>query len=207
MVLWRHGRTTWNASGRFQGQTDIDLDETGRAQAARAAAMLARLEPAVVVASDLRRARDTAAPLGSLTGLEVAVDPGLRETFAGYWQGLTFTEIRERHPEEALAWERGELDFRPGGGETRPEVAARAAAAVRTALAGVPPGGTLVVVSHGGATRVAMCELLGLPQASWTVLGALSNCCWSVLGESRVGWRLLEHNAGTLPEPVLSVEG
>lgn len=206
-MLWRHGRTTWNAERRFQGQTDIDLDDTGRAQAARAAAMLAALEPAVLVSSDLRRAADTAASLASLTGLAVRVDAGLRETYAGTWQGLTVPEIRQRWPEEFAAWVAGDVTCRPGGGEARPEVAARAAFAVRRALADVPPGGVLVAVTHGGAARVALCHLLGLPAESWGVLGGLSNCCWSVLREDETGWRLVEHNAGTLPQPVLTEEG
>ncbi|MGQ4443581.1 histidine phosphatase family protein, partial [Streptomyces violaceoruber] len=46
-------------------------------------------------------------------------------------------------------------------------------------------------------------RLLGLEPHSWESLGGLTNCCWSVLGEGARGWRLLEHNAGTLPEPVI----
>ncbi|WP_425472928.1 histidine phosphatase family protein [Vallicoccus soli] len=207
LVLWRHGRTTWNAEGRFQGQTDVDLDPTGVAQAERAGPMLAGLGPARVVASDLRRAQGTAAPLARATGLEVALDPGLRETHAGRWQGLRMAEIRERFPDEVARWDAGDPDVRPGGGESRRDVAARTTAALHRALEGVPDGGTVVAVTHGGAARIAVCAMLGWPTEVWNSLAVLSNCSWSLLAEGAHGWRLVEHGAGTLPEPVLSEEG
>ncbi len=77
-MLWRHGQTTWNVEHRFQGQTDIPLDETGEAQAEYTARRLATLRPDVIVASDLARAQQTAAPLGRLTGLKVVPDKDLR---------------------------------------------------------------------------------------------------------------------------------
>ena len=64
--------------------------------------------------------------------------------------------------------------------------------------------GLAVVVSHGAALRLGMSRLLGMPDELFGVLGPLSNCSWSVLGRRRDRWRLLEHNAGTLPEPILS---
>ncbi len=192
----------WNLERRYQGQTDVPLDETGIAQAERAARLLAALKPDAIISSDLQRAADTAAVLARLTGLEVSLDKGLRETYAGSWQGLTMAEIEERYPEEVAAWRRGE-PVRRGGGELETEVAERAVAAIQRGLAMIPPGGTLVAVSHGGAARVMIGALLGLDPSLWRVLGALSNCSWSVLGEGSHGWRLLEHNAGSLPQPVL----
>jgi probable phosphoglycerate mutase len=115
---------------------------------------------------------------------------------------LTRAEVDAAYPGEAAAWLRGE-DIRRGGGETNVEVAGRAVAAIEQALEKLPDRATLVVVTHGGAARVAIGSLIGLPPEHWRALGALSNCCWSVLGEQRGGWALLEHNAGTLPQPVL----
>lgn len=205
MVIWRHGRTAWNLLHRFQGQIDIPLDDVGIVQAERAARLLAALKPAAIAASDLSRARRTAESLAALTGLPVELDQGLRETYAGSWQGLDDDEIRTRFADQFAAWRRGE-PVRRGGGELEVEVAERMVAAIERALRrlderGEP--GTLVVATHGGAARVAIGQLLGLPSDNWHVLGGLSNCCWSVLGETSRGWRLLEHNAGTLPEPVM----
>ncbi|HET6687559.1 MAG TPA: histidine phosphatase family protein, partial [Jiangellaceae bacterium] len=125
IVLWRHGRTEWNASGRFQGQTDIDLDEIGRAQAWESARRLAALEPDLLISSDLRRTRDTMAALAEITGKPIQLDERLRETFAGEWQGLTGAEIASRYPEEYKAWRAGDPLLKVGGGETRQDVAER----------------------------------------------------------------------------------
>ncbi|MGP4000427.1 histidine phosphatase family protein [Streptomyces sp. 8N706] len=202
IVLWRHGQTAWNLERRFQGSTDIELTETGLAQARRSARLLAALQPDAIVASDLKRAATTAAELAAITRLEVEHDPGLRETYAGSWQGLTHEEIVERYGEQYAAWKRGE-PVRRGGGELETEVAERAAPVVERNVDKLPDGGTLVVVSHGGTIRTTIGRFLQLDPRSWEALGGLSNCCWSVLGEGARGWRLLEHNAGTLPEPVL----
>ncbi|MFC9290696.1 histidine phosphatase family protein, partial [Streptomyces sp. NPDC057052] len=152
--------------------------------------------------SDLRRAANTAAELAALTGLEVTHDEALRETYAGVWQGLTHEEIVSRFGDEYTAWKRGE-PVRRGGGELETEVADRSAPVVLRHAEKLPEDGTLVVVSHGGTIRTTIGRLLGLEAHNWESLGGLSNCCWSVLGEGARGWRLLEHNAGTLPEPVL----
>jgi probable phosphoglycerate mutase len=74
---------------------------------------------------------------------------------------------------------------------------------VREVVAGLSDGGLAVLVSHGGTIRSTLGRLLELPVAHWRVLGGLANCRWSVLEEGRGGWRLTEHNAGSLPEPVL----
>ncbi len=202
VVIWRHGRTGWNLSKRFQGSTDVPLDDVGRAQAARAARMLATLEPDLIISSDLSRARETADILAGFTDCDVLIDPSLRETYAGGWEGLTDVEIRAQFADEWAAGRRGEV-IRRGGGELDDEVVARVTAAIERALEKIPPTGTLVVVSHGGAGRLAIAGLLGLPKEHWSALGALANCSWSVLGQNTRGWRLYEHNAGTLPEPVL----
>jgi probable phosphoglycerate mutase len=201
LVLWRHGQTVWNAERRFQGQSDIPLDETGQAQAERAARLLAGLRPDLIVSSDLSRAASTAAPLARLTGLEVTLDKDLRERHGGCWEGLTDAEIRACYPAEHATWT-------PPDGEPSSVVADRVAGALHRTAAALGEGpagdGLAVVVSHGAALRLGMSRLLGMPQDLFGVLGPLSNCSWSVLGRRHGEWRLLEHNAGTLPEPILS---
>ena len=194
----------WNAERRFQGQSDIPLDETGQAQAMRAAGLLAALRPDMIVSSDLSRAASTAAALARLTGLEVTLDKDLRERHGGAWEGLNDVEIRERYPEAHATWT-------PPDGEPTTAVADRVAAALqRTAAAAAEQGrgtgrdGLAVVVSHGAALRLGMSRLLGMPDELFGMLGPLSNCSWSVLSFRYGRWRLQEHNAGTLPEPVLS---
>jgi len=198
----RHGQTTWNAERRFQGQSDIPLDDTGQAQAERAARLLAALGPDLIVSSDLVRAAATAAPLARLTGLDVILDKDLRERHGGCWEGLTDTQIRERYPVEHATWT-------PPDGEPSAAVADRVATALQRTAASVAEqvagrDGLAVVVSHGAALRLGMSRLLGMPDELSGVLGPLSNCSWSVLGVRWGRWRLQEHNAGNLPEPVLS---
>ena len=205
IAIWRHGRTAWNAEQRFQGQTDIPLDDTGVAQARRAAAMLASLPPSAIICSDLMRTQQTAEPLVELTGIEPLLDPGLRETFAGEWQGKTRPVLLQEYGEELHRWS-ADPHMRAGVvGETRLEVADRMVDAVDRGLAGIGVDGVLVVVTHGGAARAGIGRLLGLPPKHWAALGVLTNCSWSVLLENSPpgpAWRLQEYNAGSLPEPV-----
>lgn len=200
VVLWRHGRTDWNDDNRFQGHIDIPLNAVGREQASSAAARLASLHPEVIVSSDLSRAADTAQMLADLTGLSVLQTPQLRETHGGTWEGQYARDLKD--DPLYLEWLSGD-DAAAGGSETRSQVGDRAAAVVREVVAGLGPRGLAVVVSHGGTIRSTLGRMLELPVEQWRVFGGLANCCWSVLEEGRRGWRLTEHNAGSLPEAVL----
>lgn len=205
IVLWRHGQTDWNLENRFQGHSDIPLNPTGVAQARRAAALLLNLRPEKIISSDLSRARQTASALAEITGLEVAIDSGLRETNGGNWEGKTGAENRAADYERFVTWLDGN-DERAGEiGERRSEIADRAVTAIERALGEVS---TLIVVTHGGTARTIIGKLLGLPMNQWSAIGGLSNAAWSILenGHHRIGWTLVEHNAGSLPEPVLGEE-
>ncbi len=211
VVLWRHGQTTWNAEGRFQGQTDVSLDSLGRAQARRTAPLLARLEPDLLVSSDLSRAHHTAQALADVTGLTVDLDSDLRETHGGVFQGLTGAEIRQQYPLDWAAWASGDPHHRPPGGESRTDVAARMLAAVLRAAGRIVGDGLVVLATHGGAARLAVAQLIGLPLNRVGSLGVISNTAWTML-ERRRGpgadeWVLIEHNARTLPAPVTIEEG
>jgi probable phosphoglycerate mutase len=207
ILLWRHGQTSWNAQSRFQGHADIELDDVGRAQAARAAKMLRRLRPDRIVASDLKRARATAESRASLSGAEVMVDERLRETSYSSWEGLTAAEIDERWPGARDAWRAGG-DARPGGdGELRVEVGARVAEALSEHVADLPPGALLVAASHGGAVSSGIQTMLGVPPQYWPLVTGLGNCHWSLLEERpHGGWVLEEHNASSLPETIVGDE-
>jgi broad specificity phosphatase PhoE len=206
LVLWRHGRTEWNAAGRFQGQLDPPLDEKGRRQAALAAPYVAAgltPEDTVVVSSDLVRAAETARTLTGLLGVDIRLDERLREHGMGCWEGLTRAEVADRFPEQYADWMAG----RPvlgRGGEDPSAVAERAL----EALAELPSAGAAVVVTHGGTAGRLIERLLGLGPEHRRVFGPLGNCAWSELtvqGSSR--WRLLRHNSWVLPQPEGRVEG
>lgn len=206
VVFWRHGRTEWNAQRRFQGQTDIPLDEVGLEQASDAARLLVGVRPTRIISSDLSRAASTASALAELVNLDVRTFAGLRETNAGTWEGQTREALIANHGDELAAWAAGS-NLRPGGGETRTEVAQRVIDVINEELTTINERETLVVVTHGGSARAAIAMMMELPPEHWAALGVLSNCAWSVLSEkdSEYGpaWRLQEYNAKSLPVPAL----
>lgn len=196
LVLVRHGRTASNADGRWQGHSDVLLDELGRAQAEDAARGLqaAGEEPTRLVCSDLSRAVDTAAPIAAVFGLAAQPDPQLREVFAGTWEGRRKEDIRADEPERIAAWEAGQ-DLPVGGGERISAAAARGAVSISAHADGIESG-TLIVVAHGGLLRGATQILLGLRYGQ-VPLAVLRNGHWAVLFRGRDGrWRLDAWNLG-----------
>lgn len=199
LLLWRHGRTEWNATGRFQGQQDTPLDETGLSQAREAAPYLAAEQPTAIYASDLSRAVRTGRVLGDLTGLPVRTDPRLRETGLGDWEGLDRAGVAERFPEQFAAWTSGERS-NPGNGETAQDVARRARELVEELLGSET--GTVVLAAHGGSLKSLTASLIGLPPDAWSQLAPLRNCHWSELRLTDAGtWRLHAHNMYPLSDP------
>jgi probable phosphoglycerate mutase len=192
VLVWRHGRTAWNASGRFQGQLDPPLDDTGRAQARHAAQALAGELPAgtLVVTSDLVRARDTAQALADALGTDLRIDPRLREHSLGSWEGLTREDVARDLPEQYADWTSGR-PVRGRGGEDPVEVARRATAA----LTDLPAAPLAVVVTHGGTGGRLIEALLGLGPEHRRILGPLGNCHWTELAHQGSRWRVLRHNA------------
>ncbi|MGY1803852.1 histidine phosphatase family protein [Blastococcus sp. SYSU D00922] len=205
LVLWRHGRTEWNAEGRFQGQLDPPLDATGRRQAAAAAPYVAAGLPprdTVVVSSDLDRAAETARTLAALLGVEVRLDERLREHGMGSWEGLTRAEVAERFPEQYADWTAGRQVLGRGGEEPA-AVGERAVAA----LADLPAAAVAVVVTHGGTAGRLIERLVGLGPEHRRFLGPLANCAWSELAVQGGRWRLLRHNSTVQPRPGARLEG
>jgi glucosyl-3-phosphoglycerate phosphatase len=191
LVLWRHGETDYNAALRMQGQFDSQLTATGFGQARRAARLLAALEPDVLVTSDLSRAGDTAAVLAAEIGMPLRVDKRLRETNLGTWQGLTHAEVETLCPGGIHTW-RGNPEWAPPGGETRVEVAGRAAHVV--AELDADSHDSAVLCTHGGLIAGLTPLLLGLPLSAWPVFSGISNCHWTVLLRRGCGWRLFSYN-------------
>jgi len=178
LLLVRHGQSTWNDQGRWQGQADPPLSSLGEAQAAEAAARLADLglEFAAVASSDLVRARRTAEIRGEALGRGPVVgEPRGKEYDVGRWCGLTKAEIEEGWPGMIAAWAGGALPSTPGG-EPRVAFAERVVAGLRR-LAGAG-GGDLLVVTHSGAVR-ALERLLGVEHV-W--IGNLSGR-WCVVAD------------------------
>ena len=205
VLLWRHGQTDWNIVNRFQGHSDIPLNDVGRYQVKHAAEILAGMNPTAIISSDLGRARATAQALADLVGLPVTTHENLRETNGGLWEGKTGKENRAADFQNFIRWIDG--DDNPAGttGERRSEVAARAVGVIMKELEGKTDQ-LLVVATHGGTARCVLGELLQLPLSHWGVIGGLSNASWSILERNTRQWNLIEHNAGSIPEPVYGEE-
>jgi broad specificity phosphatase PhoE len=152
-ALWfaRHGQSTWNAEGRWQGQADPALSALGRVQAEALAEALAGAGIALLAASDLARARETAAIVGARLGLAPVLEPALREHDVGAWSGLTRTEVEARWPAELARFRAGDLALAPGGGESRLALRARVHAVL--ARLELRAAGPLALVSHLGVLR------------------------------------------------------
>jgi probable phosphoglycerate mutase len=162
LLLIRHGVTAWNRERRFQGQTDIPLDDEGHLQAQRLAAALSASGVAAVYASDLARAWQTAKPLADLLGLPLIAERGLRERHYGMFEGQTFDALERDRADEFERWRHRDPDFElPGGGESLRVLHARVEAAL-TALARRHPGQRVAAVTHGGVLDCAYRVATGL---------------------------------------------
>lgn len=146
LYLVRHGETDWNRAKRIQGSTDIPLNDTGRAQAARSGALLARRSWDGIASSPLSRAFETARIIGAAVGIDdIEILDDIVERAYGDAEGLADHEISRRFPGDTAV----------PGRETREEVAARVVPSL-IALARRHPGSNLIVATHGGVIRTVL---------------------------------------------------
>ncbi|MFE5793048.1 bifunctional RNase H/acid phosphatase [Streptomyces sp. NPDC056503] len=167
-VLLRHGETALTPEKRFSGSggSDPELSEAGHRQAAAVAdALAARGTIRHIVSSPLTRCRQTAETVAARLGLDVVIEPGLRETDFGAWEGLTFAEVRARYPEDMDAWLASPTAAPTGGGESFAAVARRVASA-RDRLAAAHAGRTVLLVSHVTPIKTLVRLALGAPPQS-----------------------------------------
>lgn len=159
LVLVRHGETDWNLQNRVQGRSDTELNALGRRQAEAVALALKGEEIAAIYSSPLKRALDTARALARHHSMEVVPVDDLQELDVGDLDGLTFTEMRERHGEFLRLWTEdiaGQIF--PGGGCMR-DLQGTACASIEL-MAARHPQGMVVVVSHNFAILSIICKLL-----------------------------------------------
>jgi broad specificity phosphatase PhoE len=178
LLLIRHGESVANSEGRMQGRLDSPLNACGVRQAGATAERLAgEGRPEALYTSPLQRALDTARILGERLGLEPIVLPDLMEVDIGEAQGLPWTEFEARWPKEARALRGSGHDARWPGGESRTELAARAARAMDEIVARHATG-TVAVVGHGGTLRWGLMHLLCVPDPRSTPY-RFDNCALS----------------------------
>lgn len=161
VILCRHGQTDWNTQGRYQGRTDVPLNEYGRQQARDLAETLSDQPIHVVYSSTLERAYDTALEIARPRGLEVRRDPRLDEIDQGLWEGMRHDEIMLHHPEKLAAWQHHPIDLRLPEGETLEEVRLRVRAALDDMML-LHQGLVVCIVAHSVSMAVVKHELQGL---------------------------------------------
>jgi alpha-ribazole phosphatase len=164
LLLIRHGQTNWNLEQRFQGQSDIPLNETGRKQADALADRLSAEHFDFVYSSDLQRATETANII-CRSGFQP--DPRLREVHFGDWEGLTYDEIKLKYPTTLFAWESDIYKNAPPNGETLEQLVVRIQS-VLDELCAKHQDHTVLIVAHGGVLQTMICLALKLlPTMYW----------------------------------------
>jgi alpha-ribazole phosphatase len=161
LILVRHGETDWSAQHRYQGQTDVPLNEAGRRQARALARRLENQDISALYSSDLLRARQTAQEIVVPHRLIVRPEPRLREMAFGDWEGLTHAQVHARWPTERAAWFADPVHMPPSGAETVAQVVERVQAVLDDIVqAGM--GQTVALVAHGAVLRALICTAIGL---------------------------------------------
>lgn len=179
----RHGESTWNADGRYQGQTDVPLSHIGILQASTLAERLTGQSFAAVYSSDLLRASQTAQTVAErLAGSpSVQLDPGLREINVGELSGLVISDIRAKYPAYLSALQADPWATRRPGGESMEDLFNRCGETFQTIRAR-HPGQRVLVFTHGGVVRVAVgLALGGVPANAWARLNVSNTSISRVL--------------------------
>jgi len=196
IIAIRHGQTAWNAEMRMQGQLDTALDARGRWQARQLAQALAHEPIGAIVASDLSRAMQTAAPLAAARGLRVQPERGLRERCFGVFEGFTYAHIEQHWPDDTARWRARDAAFAPARGESLGGFYERCVT-VAERLADRHAGRVIVWVTHGGVLdclyRAASRIALDAPR-TWTLDNAsINRLLHGDQGLMLVGWGDIQH--------------
>jgi phosphoserine phosphatase len=165
ILLVRHGETSWNREGRYQGRTDVPLSPDGEAQVAALSTRLAHLPIADAVASPLARARRTAEVILGARGTPLELDAGLVEISHGAWEGQLSSDVEAAHAAMLDTWRaRPDRDVPAGpGAETLGDVEVRAWPVLERLAARLGPDDTALIAAHDAVNRVLLCRILGLP--------------------------------------------
>ena len=193
LLLVRHGESTWNVEGRYQGRMDPPLSVRGEQQAdalAAYAAAHAASRPKSIVASPLLRARQTADIVAGRLELPVQVDDRIIEVSHGAWEGLLKRDVERRWPEMMAAWRNAPETVVFPGGESLSDVVQRWRSFLSDAQGFPSP---LMLVTHDVIVRLAVLEARGKPASQFNSLTA-ENAALTELDDTSGGLRLVRFN-------------
>ncbi len=184
IFLIRHGETDWNKAFRYQGSSDVPLNDEGLRQAALLGTRLSRIRPSRILASPLMRAFRTAETIRERNDgaeeLETETRDDLREISFGVWEGLSIPEIKEKDGKTFERWRRAPFSCAPEGGETFPDIMRRSQVLAEELKCGAP-GSDTFVVTHGGVLRALIAALLEFDDIDLLWRMRFDNCSISVV--------------------------
>lgn len=183
IYLIRHGVTDWNKELRYQGSSDVELNDEGLEQARRLGIRLSTVVPTRVVSSPLRRAYRTAEVIMEHNSSSVPIEKAgdAREVSFGDWEGLTVTEVETLHKDKAEFWRKSPFSETPNGGETLDEILARSKRVVDDINASGAPGDVTFVVAHGAILRTLLGLFLKIGDMGILWKMRFDNCCVTLL--------------------------
>lgn len=188
VLLARHGETTWNLSGRYQGRRESSLSGLGVRQAMALAGALVDFQPRIerIVSSPLLRCTATAQFTAERIDLKVEADPRLIEIGHGDWEGRLRDDIMKEEPENWFLWKNKPTEITFSEGDNMLKVAER----WRDFTSDIPSVPTLVV-SHDAVVRAAICIAQDLSlDDMWKV--QMENAAYAKFDATNEGWRLIE---------------
>ena len=194
IILIRHGETTWNIEGRYQGQEDTPLSERGLKQGHLLAEGLRNIPIDLCISSPLQRSYQTCKFCADLHNLPVTIDDRLTEINHGSWEGVLASDIAKQYPVEFAQWHsQPQLVQMPDGGESLEDVRRRARAAFDDYAAKYVDK-TILVAAHDAVNKAIICDLLGLDMSHfWQI--KQDNTCINVLEYNEGSWRLVLLNS------------
>jgi len=164
ILLVRHGETSWNLEGRFQGRSDVPLNEKGKDQATALALALKGESLTAIYSSPLMRAKETAHLIKAFhPSVPLYEEEGLVEMDLGEFEGIEGPRWAAQYAEFRTAWKQNPASVRMPGGESLHEVQARAMSALERITGSYPPESTLVLCSHNFVILTILCHALDIP--------------------------------------------
>jgi len=189
IILVRHGETTWNIEGRYQGQEDTPLSQRGIEQGKLLAQCLAKIPIDLCISSPLKRSHQTCQMCASFHNLHVQPDERLLEINHGAWEGALAEEIRRNYPVEFSQWHNQPHLVQMPGGETLDDVRLRVRAAFDE-YALKYDSKTILISAHDAVNKAIICDLLDLEMSHfWQI--KQDNTCINVLEYTDNCWRLV----------------
>ena len=167
LFLIRHGQTSWNEEGRYQGNKDTNLTRLGIKQAKLVAKYLSRVDFSNIYSSPLKRALRTANIINKDRSLRIIIRENLREIYFGKWEGMKIDEINQKYNEDYKNWLNDPFNNSPTRGESFKELTIRTVKEIENIINENNDNSNIAVVSHGGAILSLLIYWLKMPVSRW----------------------------------------